>query len=68
MAAADISEYKRSTQGVRLIKMDEGVTVVSMAVTNHEEEEEEPEGEEQTSQSAETSQPLENSQPPEIVE
>lgn len=68
MAAADISEYKRSTQGVRLIKMDEGVTVVSMAVTNHEEEEEETEGEEQTSQSAETSQPLENSQPPEIEE
>lgn len=53
MSAADISEYKRSTQGVRLIKMDEGIKVVSMAITDHEEEEE----------SAE-----EESQPPQIIE
>ncbi len=53
MSAADISEYKRSTQGVRLIKMDEGIKVVSMAITDHEEEEE----------SAE-----EETQPPQIIE
>ncbi len=39
MAVADISEYKRATQGVRLIKMGEGVTVVSLAITDHEEAE-----------------------------
>lgn len=60
MSAADISEYKRSTQGVRLIKMDEGVTVVSMAITDHEEEE---------TEEANQSQEIEEiTNPPEIVE
>ncbi len=60
MSAADISEYKRSTQGVRLIKMDEGVTVVSMAITDHEEEE---------TEEANQSQEIEEiTSPPEIVE
>ncbi len=40
MAVSDISEYKRATQGVRLIKMNDDVKVVSLAVTDHEEEEE----------------------------
>ena len=60
MSAADISEYKRSTQGVRLIKMDDGVTVVSMAITDHEEEE---------TEEANQSQEIEEiTSPPEIVE
>ncbi len=41
MACSDISKFKRSTQGVRLMKLDEGVKVVSMAVVEHAEEEEE---------------------------
>ncbi|MBE7042010.1 MAG: DNA gyrase subunit A [Ruminococcaceae bacterium] len=61
MAVADISEYKRATQGVRLIKMADGVKVVSLAITDHEEEEEEVVTEE-------TTEIQENSQPPEIEE
>ena len=40
MAASDISKYKRATQGVRLMRLDDGVKVVSMARTEQEEEEE----------------------------
>lgn len=38
MAASDISKYKRATQGVRLMRLDDGVKVVSMARTEQEEE------------------------------
>ncbi|MBQ7036841.1 MAG: DNA gyrase subunit A [Clostridia bacterium] len=43
MAAATISSIGRNTQGVRLIRMEEGVNVVSIALTEHEEEAEEDE-------------------------
>ncbi len=43
MAASDISKYKRATQGVRLMRLDDGVKVVSMARTEQEEEGELPE-------------------------
>ena len=37
---AEISTYGRQTQGVRVMKLADGVKAVSMAVTQHEEEEE----------------------------
>ncbi len=43
MAAATISSIGRNTQGVRLIRMEESVNVVSIALTEHEEEAEEDE-------------------------
>lgn len=49
MNTEEISTYGRQTQGVRLMKLDEGVKVVGIAVTDHEEEEEEtPDSEENT--------------------
>lgn len=39
MSCADISKFKRSTQGVTLMRFDEGVSVVSMSVGEHAEEE-----------------------------
>ena len=39
MSCADISKFKRSTQGVTLMRFDEGVNVVSMSVGEHAEEE-----------------------------
>ena len=41
IATADISSIGRSTKGVRLMKLKEGVKVVSIGVTNHEEPQEE---------------------------
>ena len=41
--ASGISTIGRSTKGVRLMRLNEGVKVVSMGVTEHEEEEEEAE-------------------------
>ena len=41
MSTEDISSIGRSTKGVRLMRLDEGVKVVSMARTEHEEPEEE---------------------------
>ena len=38
MSCADISKFKRSTQGVTLMRFDEGVSVVSMSVGEHAEE------------------------------
>ena len=46
MPASAISSIGRNTQGVRLIRMEEGINVVSIALTEHEEETEEAEGEE----------------------
>jgi len=44
---ADISCYSRGAQGVKLMNLPEGVKVISIARTDHEEETEEaPEGEE----------------------
>ncbi len=40
MPASTVSSIGRNTQGVRLIRMEEGVNVVSIALTEHEEEEE----------------------------
>ncbi len=48
MNTEEISTYGRQTQGVRLMKLDEGVKVVGIAVTDHEEEEETPDSEENT--------------------
>ena len=46
MAVAGISTYGRAAQGVKLMNLDEGVKVISVARTDHEEEEElPPEGE-----------------------
>lgn len=39
--SAEISTYGRQTQGVRLMRLDDGVQVVSVARTEHEEESEE---------------------------
>ena len=47
MNTEEISTYGRQTQGVRLMKLDEGVKVVGIAVTDHEEEET-PDSEENT--------------------
>ena len=41
IAASSISSIGRSTKGVRLMRLKDGVKVVSMGVTDHEEEEEE---------------------------
>ncbi|WP_261131436.1 DNA gyrase subunit A [Bacillus sp. Marseille-Q3570] len=46
MAVVDISQYGRNTQGVRLIKLNEGVDVATIAVVDKVDEEEEVEGEE----------------------
>ncbi|WP_221567519.1 DNA gyrase subunit A [Alkalihalobacillus sp. TS-13] len=46
MSVADISQYGRNTQGVRLIKINEGVDVATIAVVDKVDEEEEIEGEE----------------------
>ncbi len=43
MACEDISKYKRSTQGVTLMRLDDGVQVVSTAVVEHAEDEPEEE-------------------------
>ena len=42
MACADINCYSRGAQGVKLMNLDEGVKVISIARTDHEEETEEP--------------------------
>lgn len=68
MSTADISEYKRATQGVRLIKMDEGVTVVSLALTDHEENETPEEMSSEEISKEETETVFHNAQPPEIEE
>ena len=41
MAAAGISTYGRTAQGVKIMNLEEGVKVISFARTDHEEEEEE---------------------------
>ena len=41
MAVSGISTYSRATQGVKLMNLDEGVKVISIARTEHEEPEEE---------------------------
>ncbi len=40
MVVADINTYSRTTQGVILMRLAEGVKVISLAITDHEEEEE----------------------------
>ena len=45
MAAAGISTYGRTAQGVKIMTLEEGVKVISFARTDHEEEEEAAEGE-----------------------
>ena len=45
MAAAGISTYGRTAQGVKIMNLEEGVKVISFARTDHEEEEEAAEGE-----------------------
>ena len=45
MDAAEISTIGRNTQGVRLMKLDDGVKVVSVSLTDKTEEEEKPESE-----------------------
>lgn len=48
MAVSGISTYGRAAQGVKLMNLDEGMKVISIARTDHEEEEPEaPEGSEQ---------------------
>ena len=42
MACADINCYSRGAQGVKLMNLPEGVKVISIARTDHEEETEEP--------------------------
>ncbi len=48
MNTADISTIGRSTKGVRLVKLGDGVKVASIALTEHEEEKEESEEPEKT--------------------
>ncbi len=48
MDTADISTIGRSTKGVRLVKLGDGVKVASIALTEHEEEKEESEEQEKT--------------------
>lgn len=48
MDTADISTIGRSTKGVRLVKLGDGVKVASIALTEHEEEKEESEEPEKT--------------------
>lgn len=43
IAASDVSSIGRSTKGVRLMRLSEGVKVVSIGITEHEEPEEEAE-------------------------
>ena len=43
IAATDVSSIGRSTKGVRLMRLSDGVQVVSVALTEHEEIEEEEE-------------------------
>ncbi len=43
MAVAGISTYGRAAQGVKLMNLDDGVKVISIALTDHEGEEEDPE-------------------------
>ena len=50
ISAGDVSSIGRSTKGVRLMRLSEGVEVVSVAITEHEEEEEEAEGTENISE------------------
>ena len=45
MHAAEISTYGRQTQGVRLMRLDEGVSVVSIALTERGDDAAEPENE-----------------------
>ena len=54
MAAQDVNIYSRTAQGVKVMNLDEGVKVISLARVEHEEDEEEngPEEEEVPSQSA----------------
>ncbi|MEG1858011.1 MAG: DNA gyrase C-terminal beta-propeller domain-containing protein, partial [Pseudoflavonifractor sp.] len=40
MAAATVNVYSRTAQGVKLMNLDDGVKVISLALTDHEEEEE----------------------------
>ncbi len=56
MSCADISKYKRSTQGVTLMRFDEGVSVVSMSVGEHADEE--PDDLEDAPESEETEAPV----------
>ena len=39
-ACSDINCYSRAAQGVKIMNLDEGVRVISIARTDHEEEEE----------------------------
>ncbi|MBC8536464.1 DNA gyrase subunit A [Feifania hominis] len=65
MAASEIPVYSRVTQGVRVMRLEEGVTVVTLARTDHEEPEEDggdapdetPDG-----QSADTAQAVESAE------
>ena len=41
MAVKDVNTYSRGAQGVKLMNLDEGVKVISFALTDHEEPEEE---------------------------
>ena len=41
MSCADVNIYSRTAQGVKLMNLDEGVKVISLARTEHEEPEEE---------------------------
>ncbi|MCI2106506.1 MAG: DNA gyrase subunit A [Intestinimonas sp.] len=41
MAASDVNVYSRTAQGVILMRLDDGVKVISLARTEHEEEEDE---------------------------
>ena len=54
MHADEISSLGRQTQGVRMMRLAEGVQVVSMALTSREEEEEETASEETSEAEAET--------------
>lgn len=46
LRTCDISTYSRVTKGVRLMRLDDGVKIVALARTEHEDEEEEAEAEE----------------------
>ena len=47
MDVGTVNEYGRSTQGVRLMRLDEGVKVISIALAEKEEESAEENAEEQ---------------------
>ena len=57
METGAISSIGRSTKGVRLVKLGEGIKVVSVALTEHEEEEEE-----ETEETAENAENTENAE------